>query len=76
NTLEGASGNVAFDASHCTIEGWPYGVALALQWIDGTKRLVPGVGVYPSNPWDVSGISLINMEPYRLPSWGIFPYPS
>ncbi|MHA1456371.1 MAG: ABC transporter substrate-binding protein [Promethearchaeota archaeon] len=76
NTLEGASGNVAFDASHCTIEGWPYGVALALQWIDGTKRLVPGVGVYPSNPWDGSGISLINMEPYRLPSWGIFPYPS
>jgi len=81
NTLEGASGYVAFDSSHCTIEGWPYGVALALQWINGTKRLVPGVGVYPSDPWSTAAGgppfgTLANMEPFRLPWWGIFPTPT
>jgi branched-chain amino acid transport system substrate-binding protein len=76
NPLEGSSGNIAFDASHCTVEGWPWGVALALQWIDGTKRLVPGIGVYPSGSYNVIDAlplgSLANMEPYRFPSWGIF----
>jgi branched-chain amino acid transport system substrate-binding protein len=80
NTLEGSSGYVAFDSSHCTVEGWPYGVALALQWIDGTKRLVPGIGVYPSGSFNVIGApplgSLANMEPFRLPSWGIFETPT
>ena len=76
NPLEGASGNTGFDSSHCTIEGWPYGVALALQWFNGTKRLIPGVGIYPSDPYggptaQPAG-SLVGMEPFRLPWWGIW----
>jgi hypothetical protein len=76
NPLVGAAGATCFDRSHCTIEGWPNGVALAIQWVDGTKHLVPGVGIYPSDPYggptaEPSG-SLMNMYPLTLPSWGIF----
>ena len=67
NPIEGASGNTCFDSSHCTVEGWPFGVALALQWYNGSKQLVPGVGIYPS--------TLIGMQPLALPSWGIFATP-
>ena len=81
NPLEGSSGKLAYDSSHCTMEGWPNGVALMLQWINGTKRLVPGVGIYPSDPWSSAAGAeptgyLANMEPLRLPSWGIFTSPT
>ena len=86
NTLEGFSGNGAFDngpaTRHCIVEGWPYGVSLAIQWINGTKRLVPGVGIYPSGLWSVymgtGGTApfgeLLGMEPLRFPPWGLNSY--
>lgn len=75
NPIEGASAWGAFDDSHCTVEGWPNGVALALQWYQGTKRLIPGVGIYPSDPYGGPTAKpagyLAGMEPFRLPWWGI-----
>jgi branched-chain amino acid transport system substrate-binding protein len=73
--IEGSSGLTAFDNSHCIIEGWPWGTALALQWISGAKKLIPGVGIYPSDPYggptaEPSGI-LVNMSALTLPSWGL-----
>jgi len=78
DNLVGAGGVGYYDDSHCVVEGWPYGVALATQWYNGTKRLVPGIGIYPSgafNPLPIppSG-ELTNMEPLRLPAWGIYQY--
>ncbi|MHA1478996.1 MAG: ABC transporter substrate-binding protein [Promethearchaeota archaeon] len=78
NPIEGASGWVAFDSSHCIVEGWPYGTALALQWFNGSKILVPGVGIYPSDPYggltaDPSG-KLVNMQPIEKPDWGLIFY--
>ncbi|MHA1643085.1 MAG: ABC transporter substrate-binding protein [Promethearchaeota archaeon] len=77
NPLEGASGFAAFDKSHCIIEGWPYGTALAVQWYNQTKRLVPGVGIYPSGFYSLAAGAppfgeLIGMEDLRLPDWGIW----
>jgi ABC-type branched-subunit amino acid transport system substrate-binding protein len=71
NAIEGASGRGAFDDSHCIIEGWPYGVALALQWYDGEKQLVPGVGIYPSGFGAIPG-TLANISPLQFPDWGIY----
>ena len=68
NPIEGSAGMGAFDSSHCTIEGWPFGTALALQWVDGAKNLVPGVGIYPSG---VYAPALLNMSALTLPSWGL-----
>ena len=68
NPLEGSSQWLAFDKSHCCIEGWPYGTALALQWIDGAKNLIPGVGIYPSGYYYHA---LLNMSALTLPSWGL-----
>lgn len=80
NPLEGAAGFTCFDSTHCTVEGWPYGVALALQWIDGEKNLVPGVGIYPSDPYGGPGAepagSLASMVPLTLPDWGIWATPT
>lgn len=75
NPLEGVSGWTAFDSSHCIVEGWPWGTALALQWVDGAKNLIPGVGIYPSDPYggptaEPSGV-LLNMTALTLPSWGL-----
>ena len=70
NALEGCSGWGAFDTSHCTVEGWPYGTALALQWVDGAKKLVPGVGIYPSG-YPPGAPILLNMSALTLPSWGL-----
>ena len=68
NPIEGTTGWGAFDTSHCTVEGWPFGTALAIQWINGSKTLVPGVGIYPSG---VYSPALANMEALKLPSWGL-----
>ena len=68
NPLEGSAGWGAFDSSHCTVEGWPFGTALAIQWYDGGKILVPGVGIYPSG---VYYNALTNLQPLQLPSWGL-----
>jgi len=68
NPLEGSSGFAAFDASHCIVEGWPFGTALAVQWFDGGKILVPGVGIYPSG---VYYNALTNLQALELPSWGL-----
>jgi branched-chain amino acid transport system substrate-binding protein len=88
NPLEGWAGNGAYDngntgpdfiTRHCITEGWPYGVSLAVQWINGTKHLVPGVQIYPSGIWS-SGIgvppfgSLTDMLPMEYPSWGLNSY--
>jgi ABC-type branched-subunit amino acid transport system substrate-binding protein len=64
---------------HCIVEGWPYGTSLAVQWFNESKRLVPGVGIYPSAPWTTylgsapTG-TLQFMEPIRYPSWGLNSY--
>ncbi|GAI51465.1 unnamed protein product, partial [marine sediment metagenome] len=75
NSIEGSSGRLAFDSSHCIVEGWPFGVALAIQWYDGGKILVPGVGIYPSDPHGGPGAepsgTLVDMLPLQLPSWGL-----
>jgi len=68
NSLEGVAGQGAFDSSHCTVEGWPYGTALAVQWFNGSKILVPGVGIYPSG---VYYPALQNLQALELPSWGL-----
>ena len=68
NPIEGAGSWGAFDASHCIIEGWPFGTALAIQWYDGAKILVPSVGTVPSG---VYAPALLNMQPLELPSWGL-----
>ena len=68
NPLEGAGGWGAYDGSHCVEEGWPYGTALAIQWYDGEKILVPAVGIVPSG---VYAPALLNMQPLQLPSWGL-----
>jgi len=68
NPLEGSAGMGAFDRSHCTVEGWPFGTALAIQWFDGGKILVPGVGIYPSG---VYYNALANLQSLKLPSWGL-----
>jgi hypothetical protein len=71
NPLEGAGGYGAYDSSHCIVEGWPFGTALAIQWYGGSKTMVPGVGIYPSG---VYYPALQNMSPFQLPSWGIYYY--
>ena len=68
NPIEGAGSWAAFDASHCIIEGWPFGTALAIQWYDGAKILVPSVGTIPSG---IYAPALLNMQPLQLPSWGL-----
>jgi branched-chain amino acid transport system substrate-binding protein len=68
NPIEGCSGWGAFDTSHCTVEGWPYGTALAIQWYDGAKILVPGVGIYPSGSYYPA---LENLQALEIPSWGL-----
>lgn len=75
NALEGASGRAAFDDSHCIIEGWPYGVALALQWYNGSKQLVPGPGIYPSGYGVIPG-TLTDISPLKFPDWGIYQPPA
>jgi len=85
NHLEGWSAFGAYDngdtgpdynTRHCIVEGWPHGVSLAIQWINGSKRLVPGVAIYPSGAWSAGiGVppfgSLQFMEPLRYPNWGL-----
>jgi branched-chain amino acid transport system substrate-binding protein len=75
--LIGAGGGVAYTPSHCDYYQWPMGIGLAIQWVNGSKTLVPGLSVYPSDPWSVGlGIppfgTLINMVPLALPDWGLY----
>ena len=79
-----SSPDIDFDGTtgktrHCTTEGWPYGAALAVQWYDGAKRLVPGPLIYPSGLWS----TLIGVPPFGeltgmnytvLPDWGLNSY--
>ena len=67
--MEGCSQYLAFDSSHCCVEGWPLGTALAVQWFNGSKILVPGVGIYPSGV--LSPVTLQNLQALELPSWGL-----
>lgn len=68
--LEGAGGIGAYDQSHSPHYGWPYGIGLAVQWQDdGTKRLVPAPGIYPSGVYEPA---LQNMDPLQLPAWGLY----
>ena len=64
NYYEGASGRVAFTASHDQFEGYPYAYTLFVQWqTDGTKVVVPSYNsIYP----DAAGI---HTGPYQLPLW-------
>lgn len=89
NSVEGWSAFGAYDngdtppndkTRHCIVEGWPYGTSLAIQWIDEAKRLVPGIGIYPSGIWaTLLGKSapytheLVGMENVQYPSWGLNP---
>ena len=89
NPVEGWSAFGAYDNAdtppndgtrHCIVEGWPYGTSLAIQWVDGTKRLVPGIGIYPSGIWaqllnQVAPLthSLVGMESVKYPTWGLNP---
>ncbi len=69
NAIECTAGWIAYDdgstgaTRHCTTEGWPYGAALAVQWYNGFKRLVPGALIYPSDPWS-SAIHPLYTPPY------------
>ena len=79
NQLLGAGGMGSYDASHCSIFKWPCGVALAIQWVNGSKKLVPAVGIYPSDPYStLAGAppygTLLNMVPLALPDWGLYYY--
>ncbi len=74
NHLEGAGGFAAYTPGHSSWYGWPYGIGLAIQWVNGSKTLVPGVSVYPSGPW--SGPippfgTLSNMVSIAVPDWGL-----
>jgi branched-chain amino acid transport system substrate-binding protein len=70
NTLEGASGNLAFTTSHDVFEGYNpgtgkiYGVTLFTQWqTGGAKHCVSSGGyVYPD---------YVVTAPLSVPSWGI-----
>ena len=95
NSVEGWSAFGAYDNAntppndntrHCIVEGWPHGTSLAVQWFNGTKRLVPGIGIYPSGIWaqlifgggtpvQVPPLTdqLYGMESVRYPSWGLNP---
>ena len=77
--LEGAGGFGAYDKSHCAVFKWPSGIALAIQWVNGSKKLVPAVGIYPSNPYSQLAMTppygyLLNMTPLALPDWGLYYY--
>lgn len=74
NHLEGAGGFAAYTGSHCSFYGWPYGIGLAIQWVNGSKTLIPGVSVYPSAPWSgpiPPAGTLSNMDPIAIPHWGL-----
>ncbi|MFX1571705.1 MAG: ABC transporter substrate-binding protein [Promethearchaeota archaeon] len=75
NYMIGAGGFVAYDKSHCTILGYPFSAALAIQWYDGEKILVPGQLLYPSGGLSPYGPALENMSPLALPSWKIWGEP-
>ncbi|MFX1312643.1 MAG: ABC transporter substrate-binding protein [Promethearchaeota archaeon] len=68
--IEGAGGNVYYDNSHCTVLGWPFSTALAVQWYDGAKQLIPAELLYPSGL--LMGPALSNMDEIAWPSWGIW----
>lgn len=75
--LMGAGGGFAYTASHCNYYDWPMGTNLAIQWIDGSKCLIPGLAVYPSDPWSTSfGVppfgTLLNMTSLAIPHWGLY----
>ncbi|MFX1312140.1 MAG: ABC transporter substrate-binding protein [Promethearchaeota archaeon] len=74
NYLVGAGGWVYYDNSHCTWLGWPFSTALAIQWYDGSKQLVPGDLLYPSGGF-MWPYALLNMQPLVLPSWKIWGQP-
>lgn len=74
--LMGAGGGVSYyKNTHANHYGWPMGIGLAIQWVNGSKTLVPGVSVYPSAPWSV-GIpplgTLTNMTSIAVPDWGLY----
>ncbi|HEC36639.1 hypothetical protein LCGC14_0881860 [marine sediment metagenome] len=72
-SLEGAGGNGAYDQSHSPYYGWPYGIGLAIQWQNDTKKhLVPAPGIYPSG--GPLGNALVNMTALQLPDWGLYFY--
>jgi len=55
NTLEGASGYLAFTGSHDVFEGYPWGYTLFCQWQPGeTKAVVPDYYLYSPN-LDIEG---------------------
>jgi len=77
NPRLGAGGNGAYwPNSHGPVYGWPYGTGLMIQWYDGSKRLIPGPGQYPSGLGIMvpPSYGLQNMDPFRLPDWGIYFY--
>lgn len=79
NQLAGAGGMGAYDSSHCAVYKWPSGIGLAIQWVNGSKHLIPAVGIYPSNPWSLAAMTppygtLLNMSALALPHWGLYYY--
>ena len=83
NSVEGWSAFGAYDngpkTRHCIVEGWPQGTSLAIQWVNESKHLVPGVAIYPSGIWS-SGIgvppfgTLQFMDALSYPDWGLNSY--
>jgi len=49
--LEGTGGFSAYDASHSPVYGYPFGVGLAVQWMNGAKKFLYAPGLYPSDPF-------------------------
>ena len=75
--LIGAGGCTAYTPSHCNYYEWPMGIGLAIQWVNGSKHLIPGLSVYPSDPWSTFyGIppfgTLLNMTSITIPYWGLY----
>ncbi|MFX1574913.1 MAG: ABC transporter substrate-binding protein [Promethearchaeota archaeon] len=75
--LMGAGGGTAYTPSHCNYYEWPIGIGLAIQWVNGSKHLIPGISVYPSDPWSTYfGIppfgTLLNMTSIAIPYWGLY----
>ena len=75
--LVGAGGYTSYTKGHSNFYRWPMGIGLAIQWVNGSKTLVPGLSVYPSDPWSSAFSlppygSLLNMTSLAIPHWGLY----
>ena len=60
--IEGAGGYGAYNPDHSPVYGWPFGIGLAVQWINGEKNFLVAPGLYPSDPYS----TIAGAPPYGI----------